>query len=91
MVEWQVFLAISAVFSFVVVIFKATKYLNDLISSNKNLTAAIKDVSVELKEALEHNREVHKRLWEHNSNQDIILNDHETRISIIEEKHKGGN
>ena len=31
-----------------------------------------------------HNRESHKRLWEHNDKQDQTIQNHENRISILE-------
>lgn len=94
MVEWQVFLAIVAILGFVITVAKCAKYftenITNLINSNKNLAHTINSLSDDLKEATEHNRESHKKIWEHNDKQDIILNDYETRISIIEEKLKGG-
>ena len=34
----------------------------------------------------EHNREIHKRLWDHNDEQDDRLDDHERRIGSLEHK-----
>lgn len=35
-----------------------------------------------------HNHESHKRLWDHNDEQDEKLADHETRLSVIEKKER---
>lgn len=35
-----------------------------------------------------HNHESHKRLWDHNDEQDVKLADHETRLSVIEKKER---
>ena len=34
----------------------------------------------------QNNTEGHRRLWKHNDEQDATLNDHETRITILERK-----
>ena len=34
------------------------------------------------------NTDSHRRLWKHNDGQDAALNDHETRITILERKEE---
>ena len=58
-------------------ILEVVKTMTELNESIKNLTDKFNMFDVA-------NSEAHKRLWRHNEEQDEKLQDHETRISIIE-------
>lgn len=69
-----------------------------IINLNKNITTLNVNVKhfgeklaehdVMLKDQQEHAHESHKRLWEKNDEQDEKLNDHETRIKILEKSEE---
>lgn len=84
--RWELFLALIAIAGFVTSIFKASKYFSSMENATVNLKETIELLREELQSIAAHNRDSHKRLWEHNEEQDDILNDHETRIKIIEKK-----
>ena len=50
------------------------------------LTVTMRVIGDQLSKFDEDNSKSHKRIWEHNEHQDSILNDHETRLQIIEKK-----
>ena len=52
-------------------------------STNDSLSKIEDDFNAKCK----HNSESHKKIWEHNLEQDDRLEDHEVRISLIEEKN----
>ena len=58
-------------------ILEVVRTMTELNESIKNLTDKFNMFDVA-------NSEAHKRLWRHNEEQDEKLQDHETRISIIE-------
>lgn len=89
--EWDIFLAIVAIVGFIITIFKASRYFTRMESATESLTESIKALRDEIKTMGSDNRASHKRLWEHNEEQDDILKDHETRITVIEEKARGKN
>ena len=60
-----------------------------VIRLNSNLTKL--STLVEAVQSLQYrqerdNTDSHRRLWKHNDEQDAALNDHETRITILERK-----
>lgn len=63
------------------------KPIVSLTQSITKLTVVVERLERELDEQSEHSRESHKRLWDHNEEQDNRLDDHERRIHDIE--HKG--
>ena len=57
-----------------------------LTQSITKLTVVVERVERELAQQAAHSRESHKRLWAHNDAQDQLLDDHETRISVLEHR-----
>jgi hypothetical protein len=88
---WEIVLGIIALFGFIVSvitpILKLTKIMTQLTLSVESLREAIDQISAR-------NTESHRRLWEHNTEQDETLNNHEKRITKIEydmDKYHGSN
>lgn len=81
MSEWQVitmFITLGGGVALIVrPICNLTKAITELTSTCKNLDQQFSNFEG-------HNRESHKRIWEHNDKQDKTLNDHEKRILKIE-------
>ena len=63
------------------------KPIVSLTQSITRLTVVVERLERELDDQSEHSRESHKRLWDHNEEQDNRLDDHERRIYDIE--HQG--
>lgn len=62
------------------------KPIVSLTQSITKLTVVVERLEWELDEQSEHSRESHKRLWDHNEEQDNRLDDHERRIHDMEHK-----
>lgn len=62
------------------------KPIVSLTQSITRLTVVVERLERELDDQSEHSRESHKRLWDHNEEQDNRLDDHERRIYDIERK-----
>lgn len=60
------------------------KPIVSLTQSITKLTVVVERLERELDEQSEHSRESHRRLWDHNEEQDNRLDDHERRIHDIE-------
>lgn len=58
---------------------KNVKAMTELNISIKNLTEKFKTFEV-------NNHDDHKRIWSHNDKQDETIQEHETRIRLLEEK-----
>lgn len=58
-----------------------------LITSITRLTGTVEALQKDMEGLTVKNTESHRRIWEHNDEQDERLNDHETRIKLIED-HK---
>ena len=58
---------------------KTVKIMTILNESIKTLTEKFNKFEV-------NNHDDHKRIWEHNEEQDETINEHETRIRLLEEK-----
>lgn len=58
-----------------------------LITSITKLTGAVDALQKDVEGLTVKNTEAHRRIWEHNDEQDEKLNDHETRIKLMED-HK---
>lgn len=58
---------------------KNVKAMAELNASIKNLTDQFKKFEV-------NNHDDHKRIWNHNDKQDEAIQEHETRIRLLEEK-----
>lgn len=57
--------------------------LNVLLSQ---MQKRVDGIDGEMKDIRQKAKESHRRIWEHNSEQDETLNDHETRIRVLEQK-----
>ena len=69
------------------VIITGAGFLATVITPIINLTKSITKLTVvveNLAKDMESQRSSTKRLWEHNDEQDTRLNDHETRIQLLE-------
>lgn len=86
MTEWEVFGVIVALIGFVIAIGTPILKLNTSITK---LIARIGALDENIDELTERNRKSHERIWEHNDKQDEKLNNHETRIAILEKKEEG--
>ena len=62
------------------------KPIVSLTRSITELTIQVKGLRTDMDKQTEHNREIHKRLWGHNGEQDGRLDDHERRIAAMEHK-----
>ena len=78
---WEIFLGIAALLSFVIAI------TGPMLKLNTSITKLNASVDV-LKDAIdridEDNEKSHKRLWDHNTEQDELIEDHAQRINNIE-------
>lgn len=78
---WEIVIGIIALFGFLVSVVtpltKLTKIMTELTISVEGLKEAIKQMG-------DKNTESHKRIWEHNTEQDELLENHEKRITKIE-------
>lgn len=88
--EWTVFEVLAAVAALFLSLGVPIIKLNGTITKlNVTLERTEKDVTQqkqELERQKDSARESHRRLWEHNDEQDDKLNDHERRITILEHK-----
>ena len=57
--------------------------LNSTLTKLSTLVEGLRDRQAQQEQ---NNTESHRRLWRHNDEQDATLNDHETRITILERK-----
>lgn len=81
MSEWQVITMLITLFGGAAVIVRPILNLTKAITE---LTSTCKQLDQQFSDFEGHNRESHKRLWDHNDEQDKILQKHENRISILE-------
>lgn len=89
--EWTTVTVIIALVGLVVTV---TTPLIKLNSNITRLTVVLDTIKAELEEqkkALSAQRadskESHRRIWVHNDEQDAVLNDHETRLRVLENKN----
>lgn len=94
--EWNIVLTV------VVLVDLFSKIYNPMSKSTKENTKAMTELTVTMKmlseKVLQHesdmdsyaikNHDSHKRIWDKNEEQDVRLENHETRLKIIEEKEK---
>ena len=66
------------------------KPIVSLTQSITKLTVVVERLERELDEQSEHSRESHRRLWDHNEEQDNRLDDHERRIHDMEKGAEPG-
>lgn len=83
MTEWQVVLVIIALFGFITAVTTPIIKLNTSITQ---LTAAMQRLEEKLDENKEDNYEAHKRLWDHNDDQDKMLSNHDQRLHDLDGK-----
>lgn len=90
--EWT---TVTVIISLVGLIVTVTTPLIKLNSNITRLTVILDGIKAELEEQKKalsaqkaDSRESHRRLWAHNDEQDNILNDHETRIRVLEQQNK---
>lgn len=82
MTEWAVFGVLVAVAGFLAVVVPP---IVNLTKSITRLTVVVDKLSSDLDEQKKRSVESHGKLWKHNTEQDERLNDHETRIRLLEE------
>ncbi len=84
MQEWDVVVVIVTLIgllgAIVTPIVKLTHAITRLTTTMENMEKNVADLT-------EKNRASHERIWEHEKEQDLRLNDHEMRIRVIEEEH----
>ena len=81
--EWTVVTVIAALIG---LFFTVGKPIIDL---NKNITAlniTVQQNSADICTQRKDAEKSHQKLWDHNGEQDKTLADHETRISVLEQK-----
>ena len=80
---WEIvaglFVLIGGIVSIVMPIVKLTKSITEL-------TVKVDDFARQIEQQSVRSKETHKRLWEHNEEQDDKLQEHEIRISNLENK-----
>lgn len=90
--EWTTVTVIIALVGLVVTVTTPLLKLNGNITRLNVILDNIKSDLEEQKKALSaqkaDSRESHRRLWAHNDEQDKTLNDHETRIRVLEQQNK---
>lgn len=83
MTEWGVVLVISALLGLFVVVAKPVVSLTQAITK---LTATVEAIKADFDAMSIKNTESHRRIWEHNEEQDKQLSDHDKRITRLEDK-----
>lgn len=90
--EWTTVTVIIALVGLLVTVTTPLIKLNSSITKLNVTLDTIKAELEEQKKALSaqkaDSRESHRRLWAHNDEQDTTLNDHETRIRVLEQHNK---
>ena len=91
MTEWSVVgvivVLVGLFFAIYTPISKSTK---ENTKAMTELTVTMRVIGDKLSKFDEDNSKSHKRIWDHNDHQDQILNDHETRLQIIEKDSERG-
>lgn len=85
MTEWTVFGVIVALIGFAVAVGTPIIKLNSTIV---RLSQLVERCSTDLRELTDRNSRSHDRIFSHLEEHDHTLNDHETRISILEGQKK---
>lgn len=83
MTEWGVFLVIVAIAGFLITVITPILKLNSTITE---LMSHIKMLTMTLDEFKSSNTKSHERIWNELEAHDNTLNNHETRLMIIEQK-----
>lgn len=79
--EWAVFGVIVAIAGFLAVVVPPIVKLTNSIT---RLTVVVDKLSNDLENQKKQSIESHDKLWSHNNEQDERINDHETRIQLLE-------
>ncbi len=82
MTQWSV---VGVIIALVGLFLTVGKPLAKLITAIERLTNTCNQLSEEFDKFVIKNKESHKRIWEHNKNQDNIIYDLEKRIHDLEE------
>lgn len=82
MTEWGV---VGVIVALVGLFFTVGKPIFNLISAIEKLRHTCNQLIEKFDKFEANNKESHKRIWEHNKNQDDIINDHEKRLHVLEE------
>lgn len=80
---WEIVLGIIALFGFVVAIVKPIVSLTNAITL---LNANCEAMAKEFNDFVKDNHDSHKRLWEHNTQQDKLLQEHGQRLHDLDGK-----
>lgn len=80
--EWAVFGVLVAVAGFLAVVVPP---IVNLTKSITRLTVVVDKLSNDLEEQKTRSIESHEKLWKHNTEQDDRINDHETRLRLLED------
>lgn len=81
MTEWGVVGVVIALIGLVTAIVTPIVKLTNSITK---LTVIVNAMENNFDELTKDNRDAHKRIWEHNDQQDEAINNHERRIGILE-------
>ena len=80
---WEIFLGIISLVSFLIALvtplMKLSKSMTELSVNVKNLNDSMDNFVI-------NNTESHRRIWQHNEEQDAKMDNHENRITKIETK-----
>ena len=78
---WEIFLGIVALIGFIITVMTPIIKLNTSITK---LNIALESLQTSMNKIDNDNTESHKRIWNHNDSQDVLIENHEKRISDIE-------
>ena len=91
MTEWSVVgVIVVLVGLFFAIYTPISKNTKENTKAMTELTVTMRIIGDQLSKFDEDNSKSHKRIWEHNDHQYHILNDHETRLQIIEKDSERG-
>lgn len=93
MTESQITIIIALIGLVITVIINISKFVgavSKIETSLNHLNDILKDLKQEFKESREDATEKRKKLWEHNDEQDKILDNHEIRLVQLEHKCEEG-
>ncbi len=79
--EWQIFTVIVAIVGAAVTVTTPVLKLTNTITK---LNETCENLENRFKEFEDNNKTSHRRIWEHNDEQDKIISNHEIRITVLE-------
>lgn len=89
--EWDVFTVLVAVAGLFLSVGTPIIKLNSTITKLNVLLGQmqkrVENIDGEIEDIRQKSKESHRRIWEHNTEQDDKLNNHETRIAMLERKN----